>query len=206
MFTGLVEEIGRVASVAERGPGSRLEISASTVVEGLKLGDSIAVNGACLTVVAFSTEGFAVDCVAETLRRTALHEIAPGAAVNLERAMALGDRLGGHLVQGHVDGVGEITGCPSEGEGYRLRVRVPDELMIFVVEKGSLAIDGVSLTIAERHEDGVTIALIPHTTAHTTLGPARVGTLANLEVDLVAKYVAQLAGPYLPVREHRGGH
>jgi riboflavin synthase len=200
MFTGLVEEIGRIVAVDVRGPGSRLEIAATTVVEGLKLGDSIAINGACLTAVDFGPEGFAVDCVAETLRRTALGAIQAGAEVNLERAMQLGDRLGGHLVQGHVDGVGEITGCTAEGDGFRLRISVPAELMTFVVEKGSIAIDGVSLTVAERHTDAVTIALIPHTTAHTTLGPSRVGTFSNLEVDLVAKYVAQLAGPYLPVK------
>lgn len=200
MFTGLVEEIGRVNGVTARGPGSRIEISAATVTQGLKLGDSIAVNGACLTAVAIGPHDFAVDCVAETLRRTALGEIQAGAEVNLERAMCLGDRLGGHLVQGHVDGVGEITGCIPEGEGYRLRISVPAELMTFVVEKGSIAIDGVSLTVAERHTDAVTIALIPHTTANTTLGPRRVGTLSNLEVDLVAKYVAQLAGPYLPAK------
>ena len=198
MFTGLVEEVGQITAVTARGPGSRLEISATVVVEGLKLGDSVAVNGTCLTAIEIRSGGFAVDCVAETLTRTALREIDPGAAVNLERAMRLGDRLGGHLVQGHVDGVGEITSCRPEGDGYRLHVRVPAALMTFVVEKGSIAIDGVSLTVAERHADGVTIALIPHTTSHTTLGPGRVGTLSNLEVDLVAKYVAQLAGPYLP--------
>lgn len=196
MFTGLVEEIGAVRAIEPRSGGARLEIDCVFVADGLALGDSVAVNGACLTVVELRPDGFAVDCVAETLRRTALGALAPGDPVNLERALRLGDRLGGHLVQGHVDGLGVVTGCDPEGEGWLLRVGAPEDLLAFVVEKGSVAVDGVSLTVAARERDGFTIALIPHTVSATTLGPGRVGGSVNLEVDMVAKYVAQLVEPY----------
>ena len=196
MFTGLVEEIGAVAAITPNGPGARLTIHCETVLEGLTLGDSVAVNGACLTATEITDSSFAVDCVAETLSRTAIGTLEVGMPVNLERAMRLGDRLGGHLVQGHIDGTGEVVSLTPEGDSLRVRVRLPEDLRKYVVEKGSVAIDGISLTIAERHDDGLTVALIPHTMAHTTLGPASQGRMVNLEVDLVAKYVAQLVQPY----------
>ena len=196
MFTGLVEEIGAVAAITPNGPGARLTIHCETVLEGLTLGDSVAVNGACLTAPEITDSSFAVDCIAETLSRTAIGTLEVGMPVNLERAMRLGDRLGGHLVQGHIDGTGEVVSLTPEGDSLRVRVRLPEDLRKYVVEKGSVAIDGISLTIAERHDDGLTVALIPHTMAHTTLGPASQGRMVNLEVDLVAKYVAQLVQPY----------
>ncbi|HVH01078.1 MAG TPA: riboflavin synthase [Miltoncostaeaceae bacterium] len=201
MFTGLVEEGGRVAEVRPAGGGARLAIAASAVLEGLRVGDSVAVNGACLTAVEVSGDGFAVDCVAETLRRTALGALGPGDRVNLERPMRLGDRLDGHLVQGHVDGVGTVRAARPEGESAVLEIAPPASLMRYVVEKGSIAVDGVSLTVAERLADAFTVALIPHTMAVTTLGPGAVGRAVNLEVDVVAKYVESLAAPYRPPRE-----
>jgi riboflavin synthase len=201
VFTGLVEEGGRVAEVRPAGGGARLAIAASAVLEGLRVGDSVAVNGACLTAVEVSGDGFAVDCVAETLRRTALGALGSGDRVNLERPMRLGDRLDGHLVQGHVDGVGTVRAARSEGESTVLEIAPPAGLMRYVVEKGSIAVDGVSLTVAERLADAFTVALIPHTMAVTTLGPGAVGRAVNLEVDVVAKYVESLAAPYRPPRE-----
>jgi riboflavin synthase len=176
-------------------------IAASAVLEGLAVGDSVAVNGACLTAVEVTGEGFAVDCVAETLRRTSLGRLAPGDPVNLERPMRLGDRLDGHLVQGHVDGVGTVRAVTREGEGAVLEIVPPPGLLRYVVEKGSIAVDGVSLTVASRLPDAFTVALIPHTMAVTTLGPGALDRPVNLEVDVVAKYVESLAAPYAPPRE-----
>jgi riboflavin synthase len=198
VFTGLVEEAGRVAEVRPTEAGARLVIAASGVVEGLGLGDSVAVNGACLTAVEVTGDGFAVDCVAETLRRTTLGSLAPGDRVNLERPMRLGDRLDGHLVQGHVDGVGTVRAVRVEGESAVLEIAPPAPLLRYVVEKGSVAVDGVSLTVAERLPDAFTVALIPHTMAVTTLGGQAAGRPVNLEVDVVAKYVESLAAPYAP--------
>ena len=201
VFTGLVEEGGRVARVLPGGEGARLEIAASAVLDGLAVGDSVAVNGACLTAVEVGGEGFAVDCVAETLRRTALGGLAPGDRVNLERPMRLGDRLDGHIVQGHVDGVGTVRAVRPEGDSAVLEIAPPAGLLRYVVEKGSIAVDGVSLTVASRLADAFTVALIPHTMAVTTLGPGALDRPVNLEVDVVAKYVESLAAPYAPPRE-----
>ena len=192
MFTGLVEEGGVIAAVARAEEGARLWIAASAVLEGLEIGDSVAVNGACLTAVEVTRDGFAVDAVAETLRRTNLGALAGGDRVNLERPMRLGDRLDGHLVQGHVDGVGTVAAGRPEGESTVLEVTAPPDLLRYVVEKGSVAVDGVSLTVAARLPDGFTVALIPHTMAVTTLGPQAVGRPVNLEVDVLAKYVERL--------------
>ena len=204
MFTGLIEEGGRVAAIRPGERGARLEVEASVVLDGLELGDSVAVNGTCLTAVEIGPSGFAVDCVAETLRRTALGGLAPGDRVNLERPMRLGDRLDGHLVQGHVDGVGTVRSATPEGESTVLEVAAPEALLRYVVEKGSIAVDGVSLTVAGRLPDAFTVALIPHTMAVTTLGPQAVGRAVNLEVDVVAKYVESLAAPYAPPGGSRG--
>jgi riboflavin synthase len=203
MFTGLVEEGGVVAAVAPAAEGARLWIAASAVLADLGIGDSVAVNGACLTAVEISGDGFAVDAVAETLRRTNLGALAPGDRVNLERPMRLGDRLDGHLVQGHVDGVGRVASARAEGESTVLGITAPPDLLRYVVEKGSVAVDGVSLTVAARLPEGFTVALIPHTMSITTLGPQAVGRAVNLEVDVVAKYVEALATPYAPPREDR---
>lgn len=193
MFTGIVEELGRVESI----DGPRLRIGASAVLEGVRLGDSIATNGCCLTVVA-TGDGAAggwweADVSDETWRRTCLGALRPGDPVNLERPVRLEDRLGGHLVQGHVDGVGEIVDPAPE-----LRVRTPGALLRYVVEKGSITVDGVSLTVVDVLDDGFTVALIPHTAAVTTLGHKGRGDQVNLEVDVVAKYVERLLDPHLP--------
>jgi riboflavin synthase len=198
VFTGLIEEGGRVAAIHPGEQGARLEVEASLVLEGLEPGDSVAVNGTCLTAVEIGPSRFAVDCVAETLRRTSLGGLAVGDRVNLERPMRLGDRLDGHLVQGHVDGVGTVRAATPEGESTVLEVSAPPELLRYVVEKGSVAVDGVSLTVAGRLPDAFTVALIPHTMSVTTLGPQALGRAVNLEVDVVAKYVESLAAPYVP--------
>lgn len=196
MFTGLVDEGGAIVSVRPAEAGARLLIGALAVLDGLEVGDSVAVNGACLTAVEVQPDGFAVDAVAETLRRTTLGRLTIGDRVNLERPMRLGDRLDGHLVQGHVDGVGRVEGARPEGESTVLEITAPADLLRYVVEKGSIAVDGVSLTVAGRSAEGFSVALIPHTMAVTTLGPQAVGRDVNLEVDVVAKYVESLTRPY----------
>ncbi len=197
MFTGIVEELG---SVAERD-GSRLRIAARTVLEGAGIGDSTAVNGCCLTVVAFDADGgwWDADVSDETFKRTNLGSLQPGDPVNLERPVRLEDRLGGHLVQGHVDAVGEIVdGVPD------LRVRMPADLLRYVVEKGSITVDGISLTVVEPLDDGFTVAVIPHTAAVTTLGAKGPGALVNLEVDVIAKYAERLLEGQLSAVASRG--
>lgn len=198
MFTGLVEERGELRSVQPHDGGARLVIGARSVLEGLAVGDSVAVDGACLTAVEVLDDAFAVDAVQETLRRTALGGAEPGDRVNLERPMRLGDRLDGHLVQGHVDGVGEVRAARPEGGSTVLEIVAPADLLRYVVEKGSITVDGVSLTVAGRLPDAFTVALIPHTMAVTTLGPGVVGRAVNLEADVLAKYVEALAAPYSP--------
>ena len=184
MFTGIVEELGTVAAVE----GSRLRIEARKVLDDAQLGDSIAVNGCCLTVAAQGDGWWEADLSGETLARTALADVETGDRVNLERPVRLADRLGGHLVQGHVDGVGEVVRPALD-----LQVRLPRELLRYVVEKGSITVDGVSLTIVEVLDDGFTVAVIPHTLEVTTLGSARpAGSRVNIEVDVTAKYVERL--------------
>jgi riboflavin synthase len=185
MFTGLVQSTGTVASFE----GGRLRVEAP--LEDLSEGDSVAVNGVCLTAAAVDGEGFAADVVEETLRRSSLGSLSTGDLVNLELPLRPSDRLGGHIVQGHVDGLGTVE---SLGEDGTLRVSAPAELLRYVVEKGSIAIDGVSLTVAEVDGDGFAVALIPETLERTTLGAAGPGAPVNLEVDVVAKYVEKLVG------------
>jgi riboflavin synthase len=183
MFTGIVEEMG---TVRERD-GGQFTFGARVVLDGVGLGDSIAVNGVCLTVTAFGDDWFTVDAVDETLQRSSLGGLAVGDPVNLERPVRLLDRLGGHLVQGHVDGVGQIrTAAPD------LSVAAPPELLKYLVEKGSITIDGISLTVVSVDTDGFTVAVIPHTMEVTTLGARKPGDKVNLEVDVVAKYVERL--------------
>ena len=183
MFTGIVEELGRVRS----RDGGRFTFDASLVLEDAKIGDSIAVNGCCLTVVESGDGWWSADAVDETLSRTNLGDLQPGDPVNFERPVRAADRLGGHIVQGHVDAVGEVV-----EPAPNLRVRMPRELARYVVEKGSITVDGCSLTVVDALDDGFTVALIPHTTEVTTLGSRRPGDRVNLEVDLVAKYVERL--------------
>ena len=189
MFTGIVEELGTI----EYLNGSRLRIAARVVLEDVTLGASIAVNGCCLTVVEWGSDSFDADLSEETLERTSLKSLSAGDPVNLERPVRLDDRLGGHLVQGHVDAVGQVV-VPAPN----LQVSMPPELLRYVVEKGSVTIDGVSLTVVEVLEDGFTVALIPHTWDVTTFGTHVAGDLVNLEVDVMAKYAESLLAGYLP--------
>lgn len=192
MFTGLIEELGRIDAIEERGEDRRLWIGARRVLEGARVGDSINCDGCCLTAIAIEPRRFAVEAVPETLARTTLGTRRTGDALNLERALALGERMGGHLVQGHVDGVGVVRRFEPEGEGRRLSLEIPEELRRYVAEKGSLAVDGVSLTVAQLTPEGCEIAYIPHTLTATTAGTYALGRSVNLEVDLIARYLARL--------------
>jgi riboflavin synthase len=198
MFTGIIEGTGTVAALAAAadGSGARLAVDAPWLAGRLELGESVAVNGCCVTVAETTAGGFAADLVAETLRRTALGGLAAGAEVNLERPMALGGRLGGHLVQGHVDGVAKVLDRTPAGEGEEVRVELPPDLERYVVEKGSVAVDGVSLTVAGVGPGWFAVALVPHTLKVTTLGRRRPGDPVQLEVDVVAKYVERLVQPW----------
>lgn len=193
MFTGLVEEIGKVERISAQGEGRRIRISAQKVLEDTKIGDSIAVNGACLTVVRIDETGFDVDLSPETLRRTNLKDLSPGDVVNLERPMRLSDRLGGHLVLGHVDEVGVIRSMEGKGESVIMTLQVSPEGMRYIVEKGSVCVDGVSLTVAAIGDaTSFDVALIPHTLKVTTLGLKGPGGRVNVEYDIIGKYVERL--------------
>ena len=193
MFTGIVRERGRVVAARRNGDGLELRIAAPETAEGTSVGDSIAVAGCCLTAVTVNDGELGFDAVPETLRRTTLAELTEGAEVNLEPALRAGEPLGGHYVQGHVDGVGRVRSREPEGDGARLGLDVPPELLRYCAEKGSLAVDGVSVTIAGLADVGVEIALVPHTLAATTLGALQPGEPVNLEVDVLAKYVERLS-------------
>ncbi len=191
MFTGIVEELGAVESIESSPDGVRIRIAAGGVLEGAGLGDSTAVNGCCLTIVALDPADpptwWEADVSDETLARTNIGQLRPGDPVNLERPVRLMDRLGGHLVQGHVDAVGEVVRPVPD-----LAVRMPEHLLRYVIEKGSITVDGVSLTVVEPLDDGFTVAVIPHTAEVTTLGARHPGDLVNLEVDVIAKYTERL--------------
>lgn len=192
MFTGIVEERGRVASVTPMGDSVRLVISGSSVLDGTRHGDSIAVNGVCLTVVEADAETFSADVMQETLDRSSLGAAAPGTAVNLERAARLDSRIGGHLVQGHVDATGVLLAVEPSDNWTVMRFSLPHDLARYVVEKGSITVDGVSLTVVDAARDSFSVSLIPTTLQVTTLGDRRVGDRVNLEVDAIAKYVERL--------------
>jgi riboflavin synthase len=193
MFTGIVEETGRVIDLVEQDGSMRLGVRAVRVLDSLTTGGSIAVDGCCLTAVRVDASGFACDLTAETLSRTAFPErLRPGSLVNLERPLRADGRFDGHIVQGHVDGVGRIVALRPEGGGAVLEVEPPAELSRYLVEKGSVAVDGISLTVAARAESTFTVAVIPYTLAHTNLAEARPGDRVNLEVDILAKYVERL--------------
>jgi riboflavin synthase len=192
MFTGIVEEAGEVAAIQVTGSAARLEVAARVVADGTRVGDSVAVNGVCLTVTECAGGRLAFDAVPETLRRSTLGALRPGDAVNLERSLAAGARLGGHIVQGHVDAVGRIAGLRPEGEATLVTVAAPPAVMRYVVEKGSIAVDGISLTVAACTAGDFTVAIVPHTWQVTSLRHRRVGDGVNLEVDILAKYVERL--------------
>jgi riboflavin synthase len=193
MFTGLIEATGRVKSLAAIGDQARLGL-VIPFAEELKAGDSVAVNGCCLTVAEISTDAVFFDLLSQTLRVTSLGKSHDGSLVNLERAMLASARLGGHFVQGHVDDTGVIRDLSTHGQDQRLEVSLPQEIQKFCIDKGSIAIDGISLTIAESHADSAVFWITPHTFAHTNLQQAKTGDIVNLEADLLAKYAARFAG------------
>lgn len=198
MFTGIVRELGRVARTQGGPDGVRLELDAGETAARAAVGDSVAIDGCCLTVTAVAGDRLAFDAVPETLSRTTLARLAPGDPVNLEPALRAGDPLGGHHVQGHVDGLGRVRSLEPEGTGSRLWIEAPPELLRLAVEKGSIAVAGVSLTIAALADDAFAVALVPHTIAATTLGGLRPGDEVNLEPDVLAKYVERLLGRERP--------
>src|SRR5688572_24159836 len=195
MFTGIIEGVGRLAATEHRGGDVRLTVDVGTLAfDAVQLGESIAVNGVCLTVIAFDADSFQADASTETLALTTLRHLQPGAPVNLERAMRPTDRLGGHLVSGHVDGVGEVLDIQPDARAQRWRFRAPPALLRYIAKKGSICVDGVSLTVNGVDAAGFDVALIPHTVAHTAFAATRVGDAVNLEIDLVARYVERLLG------------
>ncbi|WP_406382342.1 riboflavin synthase [Streptomyces sp. NBC_00117] len=194
MFTGIVEELGEITAVEELGDASRFRLRGPVVTEGARHGDSIAVNGVCLTVVEHEGDEFTADVMAETLDRSSLGALAVGSRANLERPTAVGARLGGHIVQGHVDGTGSIVERKPSENWEIVKVSLPAHLARYVVEKGSITVDGVSLTVVDAGPDYFTISLIPTTLALTTLGLKKAGDPVNLEVDVIAKYVERLLG------------
>lgn len=185
MFTGIIEEIGKVSEVNPR----RLVLTAEKVLEGMKTGDSIAVNGVCLTVAALADDRFSADVMPETCRRTNLGKLRYGDLVNLERALMLGSRLGGHIVQGHVDGMGKLISILPGGEAIIMRISIPSELSPYLVPKGSVAVDGVSLTVVDCGSSFFSVSLVDYTLQHTTLGNKKPGDIVNLEMDVIAKYM-----------------
>jgi riboflavin synthase len=193
VFTGLVKDLGRVTGVERSDSGVRLSVRSRLAAE-LAPGDSVAVNGVCLTAVAVDEDRFEAEVVNETLGRSSLREVEAGACVNLELPLRASDRLGGHVVQGHVDAMGTIAEVNEDGFSRRVRIEAPEEIMRYVVEKGSVAVDGVSLTVAEECDASFTVSVIPETLQRTNLGQAEVGTVVNLEVDVLAKYVEKLTG------------
>lgn len=195
MFTGLVEELGKVTQIEARGSGVRLVVQADVVSTDARIGDSICVNGCCLTVVEIAGAALSFDAGDETLRRTNLGDLAPGRGVNLERSLKVGDRMGGHYVTGHIDGLGELHSRTDDGQWSTCWFRVPPELTLQMASKGSLAIDGVSLTLVDVEADRFSVMLIPHTLSVTTLGERKPGDGVNIETDVLAKYVQrQLRG------------
>jgi riboflavin synthase len=193
MFTGIVRERGHVASAVRNGGGVRFRIEAAETAAGANLGDSIAVAGCCLTVTDADDRALEFDAVPETIARSTLGRLEPGSEVNLEPALRAGDPLGGHFVQGHVDGLGQVRALNPEGDGARLRLDLARDLLRYCIEKGSLTVDGVALTVATLLDDGVEIALVPFTLEHTTLAALQPGDEVNVEVDLLAKYAERLS-------------
>lgn len=189
MFTGLIEEIGRVESVVKSAKSASITIKAKKVLEGVMLGDSISTNGVCLTVTSFDSGRFSVDVMAETMRRSSFRHLTPGDEVNLERALSLGDRLGGHMVSGHIDGVGKVSRYDQEDNAVWITVSAPPEILRYIVQKGSIAIDGVSLTVAYVDDSVFKVSIIPHTKEETTLLNKKPGSEVNLECDMIGKYI-----------------
>lgn len=195
MFTGIIEEVGHVVSLVRSAKGGRLTVKACTVLEGTKIGDSIAVNGVCLTVTEQTSNRFTADIMAETLRCSALGNLRPGSYVNMERAMRADDRFGGHIVSGHIDGMGKLQSVKQEDNATWLTIAAPAKLSRYIVEKGSIAIDGVSLTVARGGTTEFQVSIIPHTGGQTILLQKRPGDYVNLECDIIGKYIEKLIAP-----------
>ena len=195
MFTGIIEELGTVRSIRRGAASAVLSVGAEAVLSDLKIGDSVAVNGVCLTATAVDGTGFTADVMHETLRRSSLGALGPGSRVNLERAMASDGRFGGHIVSGHIDGTGTIAERRRDDNAVWYTVRTPPELLRYIVEKGSVAIDGISLTVASVEADRFSVSVIPHTAAVTALGAKGLGDVVNLETDIIGKYVEKLLRP-----------
>lgn len=192
MFTGIIEEIGTIQGIQHGSQSAVLSIRCNKVLEGTKVGDSIAVNGVCLTVTEMNGDGYHADVMAETLRRSSLGALKPGSRVNLERAMAADGRFGGHIVAGHIDGTGRIEGIEKDETAVWYRVSAEPEVLRYIVEKGSITIDGISLTVAAVTEKDFQVSIIPHTQANTVLADRTVGDVVNLETDIIGKYVEKL--------------
>lgn len=192
MFTGIIEETGSVTAIQKSGNNCRLMIQAKSVLEDTKTGDSIAVNGICLTVTSIDSKGFTADVMPETLRRSSLGTLRTGSVVNLERAMQLGGRFGGHIVSGHIDGTGKIVEIKEDGNAVWYQITAEKDILRYIIKKGSIAIDGISLTVAAVNHAGFSVSVIPHTRAVTALSQRRKGDVVNLENDCVGKYVEKL--------------
>lgn len=192
MFTGIIEEIGHLKNIKKNSASAIITIQAEKVLESTQIGDSIAVNGICLTVTKMGSNYFMADVMHETLRRSSLGSVSAGSGVNLERAMQLGARFGGHIVSGHIDGTGKILGIREDDNAIWYRISADFKLLKYIIEKGSVAIDGISLTVAEVRTDSFLVSVIPHTRANTTLSQRRVGDLVNIENDCIGKYVERL--------------
>jgi len=200
MFTGIIEGLGTVAKLRSSGRGKRLAVTADFELRGMKIGDSVAVNGACLTAVMISANRFEADLSPETLSRTTLNKAKPGERVNLERALRISDRLDGHLVSGHIDGIGTLTGREDADNAVIITIAVPESLSRYVIPKGSVAVDGISLTVNDCSQDRFSVSIIPHTSKLTTLGFKKKGEVVNIEADMIGKYVERF------VQRPDGGH
>ena len=203
MFTGIIEETGTVRHISLSGSSGRIQIGADLVLGGTAVGDSIAVNGVCLKVASKDDKSFTADVMAETLRRSNLGQLKAGDLVNLERAMPADGRFGGHIVSGHIDGTGTIAALEKEGNATWVYIRTSEDILALIVEKGSIAIDGISLTVAKVGSGDFAVSIIPHTSSHTTLLKKRTGDVVNLENDIVGKYVQRLLGQTEPEKPHR---
>lgn len=201
MFTGIIEETGTIAGMERQPDSIRLTVRADKVLENTIIGDSIAVNGVCLTVTSMTSSSFGADVMHETMRRSSFKDIRNGSTVNLERAVAVGGRLGGHIVSGHIDGTGTVSRIVRDGIAHVYYITASDDLLRFIVEKGSVCIDGVSLTVVSVTDTEFSVSLIPHTSGHTTLSEKKAGSVVNLETDVIAKYIMKLTVPY----EKKGG-
>lgn len=192
MFTGIIEEIGKIINISKGLNSAQINIEAEKVLKDVKLGDSIAISGVCLTVTSFTQNNFTVDVMPETMRRSNLNNLKKGSSVNLERALALGERLGGHIVSGHIDGCGKIVNIKNEDIATWITIEVSNDILKYIVSKGSVTVDGISLTVAKLEEQTFSISLIPHTKGETTLYEKKLGEKVNIECDLIGKYVERL--------------